>query len=988
MNFFKVLFSDIRSIYSKKFTTVSVIAIIMVPLIYGGLYLAAFWDPYGKTENIPVAVVNLDKGGTTDNAIVNYGNDMVDKLKNNKDLAWKFVKTRKEAEAGLAGDKYYAMIIIPDNFSQNLLDADKGKLQKPKLIYVSNKKKNYVVGLVTDKAAKAVKESVDQGIMDNFTNKVFDNLYEVRDGMESAADGTSQIKDGVTELKDKIPTMEDGINNLYDGSSTINDKLHDAYDGSNKLHDGLNKLNNNMPDLLDGVNKLYKGSSSLNKKINDAYDGSTQLRDGVTSLNDKMPDLSNGVNQIYDGSSSVKESLGTINDSMPKLIDGVDKLRDGSNELKNGLNTAASSAQALYAKDDQGNVKQDVGLPALKNGADKMQSKIPESIMAKLLTPDYSGVKPPIDNICDGLDLIYEGMQKLDPAIKSGTVPISQTSINNWKNDFNIVGNLDSYFNEIKNSNDAATRNSDLLKIADILNGSSIDAPSSKLAQTAVDLNVMANEIEKSDYYKQAMSLIQSTGNANTLPDQLKQLILVHNTLKQLSAGASNIDNSLGELKQTLALYQGATSIASGLGDASNGVGNLVGGLQQLAEGSTNLYNGLDKLHDSVKVLQNGTELLYDNSQNLRDGVNKFKGTVPDLTSGISTLSDGTRDLSDGLFKINEGSKTITDKLGELNQKVPDIQNGVQQLNDGSTDLSDGLFKLLDGSSKLKDGIKTLKDKMPDLKDGVGELYEGIAELNDKMKEGAEKLSDKLVVSSKNMGKYISDPVNFQDKPLYNVKTYGEGMAPYFVSLSLWVGALMMFFVITEKVDYNLKAKVSPASIVLGKYLTYSVIGIFQAILISIIVLKIGLKPSNIHAYFAFNIFLSLVFVAILQNFVFLFGDAGRLLAVIVLLLQLTSSNGTFPGELLPKFFRTIGPYLPFTYSISAMREINSGIDARVLTKDIDILIVVMIAFLILSMVSKRHIDNIKTKFKNKNLKIKAKGIEEKEQNNHEHSIS
>lgn len=980
MNFFKVLLGDIRSIYSKKFTVVSVIAIIMIPLIYGGLYLAAFWDPYGKTENIPVAVVNLDKGGITDNESVNYGNDLVDKLKDNKDLAWRFVKSRKEAEAGLSGDKYYAMIIVPDNFSQNLLDADKGKLQKPRLIYVSNKKKNYVVGLVTDKVAKAVKESISQGIMDKFTNKVFDNLYEVRDGMEAAADGSSQIKDGVTELKDKIPTMEDGVNSLYDGSSTLTDKLHDAYDGSNKLHDGLSKLNDKMPDLLDGVNKLYKGSVSLNKKISDAYDGSTQLRDGVTSLNDKMPDLSDGVNQIYDGSSSIKESLGTINDSMPKLIDGVDKLRDGSNDLKNGLNTAVSSAQALYAKDDQGNVKQDVGLPALKNGADKMQSKIPEGIMAKLLTPDEKGVRP-IDTICAGLDQIYGGMKKLDSAIKSGTLPISQTSINNWKNDFNVVGNLDNYFNELKNNNDVATRNSDLFKIADILNGPNIDAPSSKLAQTAVDLNVMATEVEKSDYYKQAMALIQSTGNANTLPDPLKQLVLVHDTLKQLAAGASNIDNSLGELKQTLALYQGTAAIDSGLGDASAGVGKLVGGLQQLADGSTNLYNGLDKLHDSVRDLQNGTELLYDNSQNLRDGVGKFKGTVPDLTNGINTLSDGTRDLSDGLFKINEGSKTFTDKLGELNQKVPDIQDGVQQLNDGSTDLSDGLFKLLDGSSKLKDGIKTLKDKMPDLKDGVGKLYDGIAELNDKLRDGAEKLSNKLVVSSKDMGKYISDPVDLQDKPLFNVKTYGEGMAPYFVSLSLWVGALMMFFVITDKVDHKIKAKITPTSIVLEKYIIYSLIGSFQAILISAIVLKIGLRPSNIHAYFAFNIFLSLVFVAILQNFIFLLGDAGRLLAIIVLLLQLTSSNGTFPGELLPKFFRTIGPYLPFTYSISAMREINSGIDPHVLTKDINILIVLMIAFLILSMVLKGYIDNIKTKFKNKKLKIKAKEIVGKEKN-------
>jgi putative membrane protein len=423
-----------------------------------------------------------------------------------------------------------------------------------------------------------------------------------------------------------------------------------------------------------------------------------------------------------------------------------------------------------------------------------------------------------------------------------------------------------------------------------------------------------------------------------------------------------------------LALYSGANTISAGLGAACTGVAALQGGLQQLSIGSIQLYNGATMVYTSTQDLQNGTELLYDNSQNLKDGVGKFKGTVPDLTSGISTLSDGTRDLSDGLFKINDGAKTLNEKIGELNQKVPDIQDGVHQLYDGSTDLSDGLIKLADGSSKLKDGIGTLKDKMPDLKDGVNKLYDGISQLNDKLKDGASKLADKLVASSRAMGKYMSDPINLRDKPLFDVKTYGEGMSPYFISLSMWVGALMMFFVITEKVDD--RVKVGPAAVVFGKYLSYCIVGVFQALLLSFVVLKIGLKPSNVPVYFAFNVFLAFVFIAIIQNFIFLLGDAGRLLAVIVLLLQLTSSNGTFPGELLPKFFKTIGPYLPFTYSISAIREINSGIDKVVLIKDIKILTATMLAFLIFSIVLKRHSDALKTKMRGNKSKVEPKEIE------------
>jgi putative membrane protein len=94
-------------------------------------------------------------------------------------------------------------------------------------------------------------------------------------------------------------------------------------------------------------------------------------------------------------------------------------------------------------------------------------------------------------------------------------------------------------------------------------------------------------------------------------------------------------------------------------------------------------------------------------------------------------------------------------------------------------------------------------------------------------------------------------------------------------------------------------------------------------------------------------------------------------LAVIVLLLQLTSSNGTFPGELLPKFFKTVGPYLPFTYSISALREIDSGISRAVLIKDITVLSIIMFTFLIFSILLKRHSDTLKAKMRGENLESK-----------------
>ncbi len=927
MKFLKVLWSDICNIFRNRFIRASVIAIILIPLIYGGLYLAAFWDPYGKTENLPVVVVNLDKGGTMDDKAVNYGDDIVYKLKDNDDLDWKFVKNQKEAEKGLQGDKYYAMIVIPGDFSQKIIDVDKGKLNKPKFVFVANKKKNYVVGLISDKASKALKEDVSKNIMDNFGSKVFDNLYEIRDGMEAAADGTSQIRDGVTDLNDKIPTLADGIGKLYDGSATLSDKMKDADDGSNKLRDSLATLNGKMPDLVDGVGKLYKGSSTMTKKIGDAKDGSKRLRDGVISLNDKLPDLSDGVDKLYDGSTSIKDGLHEVHDNMPKLVDGVSDLKDGSKKLKDGLEKAKNGSATLAG-----------GVQQLEDGAAGMQSQLAGKI-TPLLNANMGALIPGATQIAGGIAALDKGIPA-DLPIKANSKEAAEISQK-------LLDTFNNLSDGITNS-DTKKINENLLVLGEMLNGSAPKFEKSQLSQVIDDLNAIETAIP--------------TLKPNT--DALKGAI-------------QTLDTKLEPAKDPLKLFQGTGVLKDGAEKVkTEGADTLSTGLNELFDGSKKLNDGINELYDKSLDLQSGTDALYNGSQNLRDGINKFKGTVPDLTNGVNNLTDGTRDLYDGLFKLNEGSSTMTEKIGELNQKVPDLQDGVQQLYDGSTDLSDGLIKLSDGSIQLKDGIQTLKDKIPDMADGANKLYEGVVQLNDKLIEGAAEVSDKLVARSKAMGKFISDPINLKDKPLYEVKKYGEGMAPYFISLSLWVGALMMFFVITEEV--NPKVKAGPVSVVLGKYLSYSIVGILQAIFISIVVLKLGLTPTNIPVYFGFNIFLSLVFIAIMQNLIFLFGDVGRLFAIIILVLQLTSSNGTFPGELLPKFFRTVGPFLPFTYSISAMREINSGIDMTVLTKDIKILAGILISFLTASVLLKRHSDAIKAKLEeNKSSSIDAKEIEE-----------
>ncbi|QGU96754.1 DUF3533 domain-containing protein [Clostridium bovifaecis] len=293
---------------------------------------------------------------------------------------------------------------------------------------------------------------------------------------------------------------------------------------------------------------------------------------------------------------------------------------------------------------------------------------------------------------------------------------------------------------------------------------------------------------------------------------------------------------------------------------------------------------------------------------------------------------------------------------------IPELKNGVNQLYDGSNQLASGVNKLGNGSIQLTEGLKELNSKVPELSDGVNKLYDGSKELSTKLGEGSDKLNSKLKVKSEDMGEFVSEPITLNEAPVNKVPNYGTGFTPYFIPLSLWVGALMMFFIITDKVDDELGA--SPASIVVGKFLSYGFIGVMQAVLASSAVLVLGLKTANMPLFFLFNIFLSFVFIAIIQSLIFLLEDAGRLLSIVLLILQLTSSGGTFPLEVVPKFFKVLNPLMPFTYATGGLREIISGVDYSVLGHDTIILAGTMIVFLTISVLMKGHADKVQEKIR------------------------
>jgi len=751
MDFLRIAGKDIKNIFKNRFIRVCVIAIIVVPLLYSLLYLKAFWDPYSKLADMPVAVVNLDEGTTLDGETVKYGDGIVDNLKSNEIVGWKFV-SQDEADRGLEGDKYYAKFEISKDFSKEIVSAKSGTPTQAGLKFVCNEKKNFLASQVNSKVESALKAQITETITNNYVTASFDNLYTVKDGMSAAADGSSQINAGLKTLKDSAPVLEDGVNQLNSGSTQLNNGQIDLNSGLGPLNSGLGTLNSGLGTLNNGLATLNGKTSSLTAGADKLYSGSTSLASGTSTLYDGYTNkIYPGITQLNSGASQLKQNLDAGAAEIKNLGDSVVPLQQASNKTNNDTNNIF------------------IGYASLKTGIDGILS---------------SG---------------------LDSATK-------KTMINEALNQFETIG------------------------------------------------------------------LTKYTDNVTTF---------------------------------------------------ATGTGNLVGKVNTVSGYVTTINSGLS----AIQIGLDGTE------------------TTPGFTSGLTSLNNGAQALNVGLKQLNSQVPALTTGISQLYDGSTAAYAGSNKLYTGSSQALAGSNALVTGQTQLNDGLRSLSDQIPQLNDGVTKLYDGSNELSTKLSDGSSKLSSGLVNTPEVMGSFVSSPVELKIEPINSVPNYGTGFAPYFINLSLWIGAIMMFFVISTKTEEHKEA--SRFAKAFGKYLSFAFVGVLQAVLVGIAVLLLGLSPESISLYFGAIIFFSLVYVAIVQCLISLFGDAGRLLSIVLLILQLTACAGTFPLELVPHFFVVLNPLMPFTYSVEALREITSAsvINYSVVFNDLAVLGVMLLGFLTVSIV-------------------------------------
>ncbi|PEK24971.1 YhgE/Pip domain-containing protein [Bacillus wiedmannii] len=996
MKWNQLLRKEFTEIIKSKKILIPIIAVLFVPILYAGMFLWAFWDPYKQLDDLPVAVVNLDKGAVFDGKPIEVGKGLVDNLKDNTSFKWEFV-SEKEAKKGMEGRKYYMLVRIPNDFSSNATTLLKDDPKPLNLEYIPNESLNFLSSQIGGTAIEKIKGEVSSTLTKTYAEKMFDSIKDVSKGLADGAEGANKLHDGSSEL--------------HDGSSKVTDGLHTLQGKSGEMKDGVGKLADGSNKLVDGSGKVTAGLNTLNSKtgIGKLQDGSGKVTDGLNTLNGKTGEMQTGIGKLVDGSGKVTDGLHVLNSNT-----GIGKLVDGSGKVTAGLNALhgkTSEMQTGIGKLVDGSGKVTAGLNTLNSKTGEMQTGIgklqdgSEKVTAGLntLVSKTGELKTGTTDLSNGMEQLVGGQRQLEEAsqkIEKGLQDLNSKVKSSAAALEEMQSKGPSILNTVNEKIDGAGANVNQLN--ELTQSTAGDAKNA--AQDVANLQKQIESLPK-EYQEQLQPFITNAvkstatvqqkaagvaGGTNKLNEEVKQLKGEINQktgdgqsklsnpaelqsltvgIDQLSSaqkgfvekfqgfgaklntakeGANKFKNESGQLIDAInQLADGSGKVTGGLGTLSAGANQMAGGVNQLADGSSQVTGGLGTLSAGASQMAGGVNQLADGSSQvtgglgtLSVGVTKLADGSSKVTGGLGTLSVGANQMAGGINQLADGSSQVTGGLGTLSVGVTKLADGSNQVTTGLGDLNGGLNKMSTGSTQLIDGVNKLADGSGKVTDGLVKVNDGSGELAEKLGEGAEKTGE--VKGTDKTYDMFASPVKVKTEKMAEVPNYGTGFTPYFLSLGLFVGALLLSIV------YPLRDTVgvpkSGFSWFISKFGVLLSVGIIQAVVADVILLfGLGVEVQSMPYFILFSIVTSLAFIALIQCLVTAFGDAGRFIAIITLIIQLTTSAGTFPLELIPKFLQPFNAWLPMTYSVSGLKAVVSSGDFNFMWKNVGILMIFIV---------------------------------------------
>jgi putative membrane protein len=360
--------------------------------------------------------------------------------------------------------------------------------------------------------------------------------------------------------------------------------------------------------------------------------------------------------------------------------------------------------------------------------------------------------------------------------------------------------------------------------------------------------------------------------------------------------------------------------------------------------------------------------------EQLNSGLNDLLNGMNNLSAGMTELNGGTQQAADSTSQLSGGTSQYVDGVNSLIEQSQQMATVIQGLYNSTTDeatkmalgqllqslsaSSEQLSTLAASGSSLTEGMGQLSDAMAQLSSAAGQLQAGSGSLSTGMTAATESLTSAIdetteeTASLDGLDTFSSAPVSIEETEINPVPNYGTAFAPYFMSLSLWVGALVIFVGIYLDPRERIKILSRNSKHKIVRLAVFTLIAFVQTIALAAVV-KYGLNltVANTAGYYLSCMLISITFLSIVQFLMIHLNDIGKFLSILLLILQLTACGGTFPMELLPGFFNALYPYMPMTYSVNLFKEAISGLDTDAAWHSAWILIGIWAVFTLLTII-------------------------------------
>lgn len=827
------------------------------------------------------------------------------------------------------------------------------------------------------------------------------NLHDHIDDIDEAGKLIMELnddRDTIKDYADKLDSLEDYEAKIREGGDyilTAQSHMGDII----RLGDAVIALNDAMPDIENALNRISSIQQyfpEINQGLEDAYTASIAAGDTLADVQSRIPEINEQINsyqqQVNDAQDAVDEAekiTGEISKVVQADIDDAERIINGLPSL---------DANESITPEFMHNMKDaiDDSQKALDNILDNVQN-------SDSLEPNES-----LEKLSSAADNTQKQGNELVSLLDGMQSKVEADSFTNEDADAlnEAISNYQAAFDDVKEdltnaefvpkashneNNDAAEkqqeRDEEIDQVINELHADTVQAFDDISNVLDENINVAKSNIQS------LPALIAMKENPDTEEYANEQINVVVESLKGLQSSISSTQDSLSllevpENKENLQkIKEVLENDGSTLNDLIDFLENSNFDLSQLDDIKDNALNHLDELQsfnkETLEPFVNNTFTTLENR--LNDADSKLEAALAYTNLASDYLAQGAEIISDSQYYLgilNENlpyyEQQFSNVSDTVNQHFPDFKNGVGMASDFFKNDLPGLEEEVNSlagfvNNDLNGLIEQYKNLNSLVQENLPDAQEVIAEMADFFKEDwpgykkdiqnaydrikqmeDDQIIEELISALQNdlsdETEYFSRPVQLDEEKLFPIPNYGSANTPFYTVLALWVGALLLCNLITTDLkDKDRREQYTLRDIYLGRMVLFLIVAILQAIIVSLGNIFILHSYMAHPVYFTiFSVLIALCFMIIVYTLVSLFGNVGKAIAIILMILQLSGGGGMFPIQVAPAFFQAIHPFLPFTYAIDILREASGGIVWSVVYSRFLVLLIFPIIFILL----------------------------------------